>query len=201
MRISFCLRHGRPHLRVLLSLSLCGLAALESSGQSVRTYQGIYRNETYTYEVVLPPGVIARGSAAPKPNHGFAVDLYVADKSAAVYRSTDLYLWVDGSYVQEDDVQSLDDAVDFSIRMMERSTGTKAQVVSKKEASLGGVNAMRVSLAFTVRGVSIVEEEVIAVRGAFMYTVGLQTTPKRKARDVVLFEKILSGFKFLPSAR
>jgi hypothetical protein len=44
----------------------------------------------------------------------------------------------------------------------------------------------------------MIDEEVIPIRDAFMYTVGLRTTLKRWPADHALFEQIVSGFKTLP---
>ncbi|MGD1090894.1 MAG: hypothetical protein ABSB35_02765 [Bryobacteraceae bacterium] len=51
---------------------------------------------------------------------------------------------------------------------------------------------------FDVHGIRMIDEEVIPIRDAFMYTVGLRTTLKRWPADHALFEQIVSGFKTLP---
>jgi hypothetical protein len=164
----------------------------------LRTYEHLYQNDTYRYSVALPRGIIARGAAPPNPNHGFTIALSVKNESSPVYGPTDSFIWVDGSYIPQDDVQTLADAVQFAIRMTQERRDTKVQVESETEISLGGLRAVRLTSRVDGRGLKVIYQRVIAL-GEFMYTVGIQTTQARKADDLKLLDEIISGFRLLPA--
>jgi hypothetical protein len=180
---------------------LCGLLASVASGQNDRTYVGVYRNDTYLYEVTVPPGMTARGTAAPNPNHGFTIDLEVADRRGSPYKTTDLYLWVDGSYRPADGVDTLDNAVDYGIRMAQASIRAPVHVESRTAASLDGLRALRVVSNFQIGGTTIIRVSVTALNGAFMYTAGVQTIAKRREGDLKLLAEVLASFRLVHPGR
>ena len=186
---------------VVLALSICGVWSLTLGADQpkFRAYEGVYRNDTYRYSVTLPRGVVGRGSAPPNPNHGFSIELSVGNKAAGVYGGTDSLVWVDGSYVPEDGVETLTDAVHFASRIMERSLDAKLQTESQTETSLGGLKAIRVTWHYDLRKVQMIQQEIIALNGGYMYTLGLRTTPARGSGDTRLFDAIASGFSILPA--
>jgi len=62
--------------------------------------EGRYSNFDYAYSVLVPKGMMAAGSPAPNPNHGFGIDLMHPTSTSW---TTDegwphAYLWVDASY-------------------------------------------------------------------------------------------------------
>ena len=179
----------------LLMVAVLSCPAVRS--QSTNRYQKLYQNDTYAYSVTLAPGTTAIGPSAPNPNHGFTVPLH-SSAAPKVQGSTDSYLWVSAFFVPADGVDNLSDAVRYNLRTAESGLGASLKIRQEGEASLAGIKARRVISDFDAHGTQMVDEELVAIRDSFMYTIGLRTTPEQWPADRALFEQIVSGFKALP---
>jgi hypothetical protein len=192
-------KRRRSHrLAALLGLFMVAVFSCPAvRSQPTNRYQKLYQNDTYAYSVTLPPGTTAIGSTAPNPNHGFTVPLH-SNAAPKVYESIDSYLWVDAFYVPADGVDNLFDAVKYNVRTAASGLGASLKIREEGEASLAGVKARHVISDFDAHGTQMVDEELVAIREGFMYTIGLRTTLRQWPADHALFEQIVSGFKALP---
>jgi hypothetical protein len=73
-----------------------GSSAKITPPKGVTKVRGRYTNVDYGYSVDIPAGLVGERSAAPNPNHGFAITL--SPKSV---------VWVDASYEMEDTPETL----------------------------------------------------------------------------------------------
>jgi hypothetical protein len=105
---------------------------------------------------------------------------------------------VSAFFVPADGVDNLSDAVRYNLRTAESGLGASLKIRQEGEASLAGIKARRVISDFDAHGTQMVDEELVAIRDSFMYTIGLRTTPEQWPADRALFEQIVSGFKALP---
>ena len=143
---------------------------------------GTYRNVDYGYLVRLPAGTRYEMSPAPFPNHGFQVPLAAGDT-----------LWVDASYT---DSLTLAGAVRGEVALAEG-----CEVAGQRPARLGGLAARE--LVYRCRpgraGGRMRElREVLALRGAILYTVGIRGADAISRAGADLFAAVLVRFATTP---
>jgi len=68
-----------------------GVTLAQTGSVNGRQFRGRYANVDYGFSVEIPAGLVGEGTAAPNPNHGFAIKL---DEKSVV--------WADASYDMDD---------------------------------------------------------------------------------------------------
>lgn len=168
-------------LAVLGALFACAGTARAQAPRLTRG-TGTYRNVDYGYVVRLPAGTTYERSPAPFPNHGFQVPLAAGDT-----------LWVDASYT---DSLTLDGAVRELVSIHEGCA-----VTANRATRLGGLAAREVVYRCQPerRGGRTHEwREVVALRGAILYTVGIRRTGALSREGAGLFAAARAGFATTP---
>ncbi len=158
-----------------------------------------YTNCDYGYYVSLSAGVVAHGSHSPSPNHGFLVALPDVGRTVLASIDDSRFVWVDAHY-NVTDYETLSDIAKYEIDLTAEGK-QRFRVVRRSSAKLAGLPAVQFMLEYDAGGIRILEEQVIALRGNIVYTLGLRTLQANRDSDEKKFSKIRAGFRLLKLPR
>jgi len=155
-------------------------------------WKGTYVNYEYGYSLTIPRGLVGLSPPAPWPQHGIEIRL-TGSHHAHVLTNADF------SAV---DYPSLDAAIDSDLREP-RQNSTETQLVSRRNARLRSLEAVRVMVRYkeAVSGTAFVEETITAIRRAkrpeegVLYTIRLVTPEQRYESDRRVLESILRSWR------
>ncbi|HEV8370234.1 MAG TPA: hypothetical protein VGQ39_19940 [Pyrinomonadaceae bacterium] len=152
--------------------------------------KGLYSNDEYGYSLRIPDPFIAYRSPEPMPNHGFAIDLSKRD---------DATVWVDGMY-NALEWASLNQAARANLEYLHDPEVTDIRMVQCKYIRLSRLRAVRIVAAYKRTGISMIEDEIIAIRKErdIVYTLKLRTTVARYSEDVKVLDRLHRTFNLEP---
>jgi len=158
-------------------------------------WRGRYTNCDYGYYVLLPAGMVAHGSHAPAPNHGFLVALPDVLRTSAASFDEPRFVWLDASY-NASDYQALADVANYELDLTKQDKRA-FRVVERGLARLAGLPAVRFTVEYQAREGVVVEEQIVALRSGIVYTIGLRTVGADRSLDEQRFQTIRNGFRLL----
>jgi len=153
------------------------------------TVEGRYSNFDYAYSVLVPKGMMAAGSPAPNPNHGFGIDLMHPTSTSWMTHEgwPHAYLWVDASYDSAEygtPTVVIKNSLDWL-----REKHIRVRLVSKTATHLARLRAVRFVIAYEESGEAMIEDHTVAFRNQLgegsdiVYTIELRTPASRYDRD------------------
>jgi hypothetical protein len=152
-----------------------------------------YDNCEYGYFSLLPQGAIAHAEHPPDPHHGYLINpADLGSKHPISVYDSNRFVWVNANYT---DALTLADISDFEIEVA-KADKNNSKLIERHRATLRSVPATRFRLDYVSAGVSMVQEEIVALRSGVIYTLGLRTPVEHYAEDFGTLEQALSGFRF-----
>jgi hypothetical protein len=181
-----------PALKVpsLSKPTINGPVLVEETTDTWAHEQGVYFNPEYGYSLTIPDGLIGYRSPVPLPQHGFAIDLSKPD---------DAHVWIDGAY-NAAEWASLKDAAKDNLNYLNAHNVSDIRVTSLTYGRLSRLRAVRIVVTYNKSGLSMIEDEIIALRKErdVVYTLQLQTTADRYSDDVKLLNQLQRTFRLEP---
>lgn len=187
----------------------CGADGRPPDGQAQcecapRLYRGEYRSPEHEFETTLPNGIVAFGPCAG----GNAVQISLRhphDDEPGDDVSWNL-IWIAGGEQSRRTLQQLVDGItrDEKENESDRSRPVRRMVEEPSQVSLSSLSGFHFKFALTDPDHGELIQEVIFANNPdkeVVYSVGMVSPANRYEENHALFQAIVNGFRYTPSAR